>query len=132
MSTWNMPPGVNTNMIPGNRPEDMEEEAFWIKLDEDFDKWCKAQKKPKFAEAIQYIANSDDLAEAFQYYVEMARDMGYDKGSKDAYYEEQMAQSAFDEEVDRRWSIWLEQHPRASARMGMNAYRAIRTELNSD
>jgi hypothetical protein len=28
----NLPPGVTENMIPGNRPEDMAEEAFWEAL----------------------------------------------------------------------------------------------------
>ena len=36
MSSWNsnsnLPPGVNTNMIPGNRPEDLDDEKFWDQL----------------------------------------------------------------------------------------------------
>lgn len=32
MSGWNLPPGVSVGMIPGNRPEDDEAEAFWQAL----------------------------------------------------------------------------------------------------
>jgi len=33
MGDFNMPPGVSVNDIPGNRPEDVEEDAFWEALD---------------------------------------------------------------------------------------------------
>ncbi len=29
MTGWNMPPGTNESMIPGNRPEDVYWEKFW-------------------------------------------------------------------------------------------------------
>jgi hypothetical protein len=38
MTGWNLPPGCEVHHIPGNRPEDLEDEAFWgaieIKLSE--------------------------------------------------------------------------------------------------
>lgn len=32
MTGYNLPPGVNVSDIPGNRPEDLAEEAWWDKL----------------------------------------------------------------------------------------------------
>jgi hypothetical protein len=77
MAGFNLPPGVSVNDIPGNRPEDEAEEAFWSELDKKF-----AEKFPQYEEDIEYVF-SHDLDEAVARYVEMARDMGYSKGYDD-------------------------------------------------
>lgn len=77
--TSNLPPGVSENMIPGNRPEDIEEEAFWDAL---------LEKSP------------DDLLpeewwedEGIVKLVRLTRDMAYTAGLNDGRLEEQMAQA---------------------------------------
>lgn len=49
MSTWNMPPGVSTNDIPGNRPED-DEEAPMSKIHDT--KAYLDPKRPTFAQLV--------------------------------------------------------------------------------
>src|SRR6266496_2084948 len=75
----NLPPGVNANMIPGNRPEDLEEEAFWEILDKRFIE----QYGEKAFEPIQYIINSHDLDESFFNYINEVRVIAYDRGYAD-------------------------------------------------
>src|SRR5215831_14585339 len=82
MSTWNMPPGVNTNMIPGNRPEDLLEEAFWAafeaKLDE---KKCTGFTLDQPGRSANFVS-LDDLWDnaAFVEVIGIARDLGFDHG----------------------------------------------------
>ncbi len=72
MTGFNLPPGVNINDLPGNRPEDLAEERFWEELDERFAECGNKQ----WLDAITYITNSRDLSDAFSAYVELARDLG--------------------------------------------------------
>lgn len=60
----NMPPGVSVSDIPGNRPEDLAEEAWWEKLGE---------LNPDVPQEIW-----DD--EKVQKLVESARDLAYSAG----------------------------------------------------
>jgi hypothetical protein len=76
---FNMPPGVSTNDIPGNRPEDFAEGAFWDTLAERFNK-----EYPQHEKAIAYIFASHDLDDAMYEYVTMARDIGYERGREEA------------------------------------------------
>lgn len=39
MSTWNMPPGVSTNDIPGNEPEPMSLLDAALKLSDELHRW---------------------------------------------------------------------------------------------
>ena len=63
----NLPPGVNVNMIPGNRPEDLADEAFWETLS---DKLTDAQND------LLDDANSDLVA-----VVEAIRDLAWAAGA---------------------------------------------------
>ena len=69
----NLPPGVSVGMIPGNRPEDIAEEAFW--------------------ETLTERAPSDLLPEEWwddgglAALVKIARDLGYAEGYNDGSLE---------------------------------------------
>ena len=82
MPDFNMPPGVRASDIPGNRPEDEAEEAFWIELDEKFEK-----EQPEYKRAIDSIVASHDLEAAFYEYVTMARELGYNAGYREGVYD---------------------------------------------
>lgn len=96
MPEFNMPPGVSVNDIPGNRPEDLAEEAWWEKLGE----LC-----PDVPQSIW-----DD--EVVQKLVESARDLaystGYDEGRADAALAAVESASAEPQpqECDHQWRPW--------------------------
>lgn len=73
--SFNMPPGVSVNDIPGNRPEDLAEEAWWDKLGE----LC-----PDVPEEVW-----DD--ERVQKLVESARDLAYSTGYDEGRAEAELA-----------------------------------------
>jgi hypothetical protein len=75
MPDFNMPPGVSVNDIPGNRPEDLAEEAWWEKLGE----LC-----PDVPEEIW-----DD--ERVQKLVESARDLAYSTGYQEGRADAELA-----------------------------------------
>jgi hypothetical protein len=101
MSNSNLPPGVSPNDIPGNRPEDLAEEAFWIELDNAFE--IKYGKQGHDWLEWQEHADSDDLL--FQY-VTMARDVGYNRGYQDGGRDEAMSHSY--RECDHKWRNYSE------------------------
>jgi hypothetical protein len=82
MPEFNMPPGVSVNDIPGNRPEDLAEEAWWEKLGE----IC-----PDVPEEIW-----DD--ERVQKLVESARDLAYSTGYQEGRADEQVAEAGRESE----------------------------------
>lgn len=75
----NLPPGVSVSDIPGNRPEDAAEEAFW----DAFDAKCRE-------------AGIDmppiDLDSSTAKLITIARDLGLMQGFNEGRAEEQMAQ----------------------------------------
>jgi hypothetical protein len=73
----NLPPGVTDSMIPGNRPEDIEEERFWMRFDEAFPEWSR------FDEGDHLSMD----ATQFGLFMEWARSEGYSKGFADAINE---------------------------------------------
>jgi hypothetical protein len=75
----NLPPGVSTNMIPGNRPEDEAEERFWGLLEQKCD-----EKK---------IAVPADIwdEEWFVRTVELATEMGFEEGYATGVAEERLS-----------------------------------------
>lgn len=81
----NLPPGVSVSDIPGNRPEDEEYEAFWNSFQKKFD-----VAHPKFVEAAHSIfshpfsINGHELDDIITAMVDLARDMGYEKGYDEA------------------------------------------------
>lgn len=93
-SEYNMPPGVTTSMIPGNRPEDEAEERFWQTLEER----CDAEEL------------NSDVPDELTRVIEIARDIGYDLGVIDARADAELAeaerhaetaeQGVFDQEVE--------------------------------
>jgi hypothetical protein len=85
--TSNLPDGVTENMIPGNRPEDMAEDAFW---DAYFEK-LPAQVDNSLEKAFgEFWAESD----GFRDVVLLAREMGYEQGFSDGKDEAAMSQMA--------------------------------------
>ena len=99
MTSSNLPPGVNVNMIPGNRPEDETEEAFWNVLSTLF-----AKKYPSFDEIISWLRAEPpamvELEVALDAYVVMAKDIGYATGFDEGRAEEQMSRGAAQEETE--------------------------------
>lgn len=79
MTGFNLPPGCEVHHIPGNRPEDLEEEAFWDRLSE-----LLEQHGLHFEDLLE-----DDRVQAL---VEHAREVGYERGLRDGRAEEQIAQ----------------------------------------
>jgi hypothetical protein len=97
MSYPDLPPGVTPSMIPGNRPEDEAEERFWEALA------GRMGVEGNLAARAVYdqVGNDDNLAKV----VELARDIGYERGMGDGRAEEQMAQAA--EQADAPVSLAL-------------------------
>ena len=77
----NLPPGVSENMIPGNRPEDLEYEHFWDTL---IDRVGDLSGAPSFWYEQDWLITV----------VDMAAELSYDKGMADGRMEEQMSQMA--------------------------------------
>jgi len=88
----NLPPGVSEHMIPGNRPEDVLEEAFWNNLEEKLKERNNLEVEDEFWQA-----------DWFQTAVTMAREIGYDLGFQEGRAEEAQAGWA------KRESEWLKQ-----------------------
>lgn len=65
MGLSNLPPGISVGMIPGNRPEDEDDERFWDELAKQLD-----------PELVKQIDESDEL----QCLVLAVRDMSYTAG----------------------------------------------------
>jgi len=88
MNLSNLPPGCSPSDIPGNRPEDAEYEAFWNELDTKFSTEYK-----KLWLCLERIYGGDDpeLERAVIAYVDMARDIGYDRGYKEGTETEKLA-----------------------------------------
>ena len=86
MTGWNMPPGVNPSDIPGNRPEDIEEERYWSHLDK---KFIEVYGEKAFYQIDELLAKGDDTV--LIDYITMARDIsfsaGYKQGQHDAFEE---------------------------------------------
>lgn len=73
MTGFNLPPGVSVNMIPGNRPEDLADEAFWEKLYE------LAHKESGNHTELDNMMDNDTV----QLLVQKARELGYIEGTND-------------------------------------------------
>jgi hypothetical protein len=82
MTGFNMPPGVNPSDIPGNRPEDLEEDKFWAAFDKELDaidiKSISLQRYPGDDTVIQIEDLWDD--DNFVKLIQLARDLGFNKG----------------------------------------------------
>jgi hypothetical protein len=87
MTGSNLPPGVSEGMIPGNRPEDVEEEAFW----EAFEKKFK-DAHPKEDKHITHLFERYD--EPLTTWANFAHGMGYEQGLARGMAEALMAESA--------------------------------------
>jgi len=88
MTGFNLPPGVHSNMIPGNRPEDEAEEAFW---DKQYDEFIKQHYE--LAAHLDVLTDDAKNEEAIEAFAQMARDTGYQIGFAEGRAEEQMAQA---------------------------------------
>jgi len=134
MSNWNMPPGVNTNMIPGNRPEDIMEEQFWAafeaKLDE---KKFTGFTLDKPAPSANFVS-LDDLWDnaAFVEIIGIARDMGFDQGYAEGSSDEAMQIGALESEIDTRLQDWFYDHQEVTAQAYLAKRAEIRHQLTKD
>jgi hypothetical protein len=117
MGNSNLPPGVSEGMIPGNRPEDLEEEAFWDRFDVQL-----REKMPHYAAVVDEIEDqmlSVTLSDGQEWMVEeaitgitqLARDMGYEKGIDDERLAHQMDEATSPPvHVDDDGHIYLRDH----------------------
>lgn len=79
MTGFNLPPGCEVWHIPGNRPEDQDEEAFWDTL---FERAPDDKLPEEWWE-------DEGIAEL----VRLARDLGYKKGADDQRLAEDLARA---------------------------------------
>lgn len=84
MTGFNLPPGCNVSDIPGNRPEDLAEEAFWETVDERFIERVGKERADYFFEIINSGRNDDPEKKMdFTYLVsEYAITAAYTEGQK--------------------------------------------------
>jgi hypothetical protein len=119
MSGSNLPPGVSEYMIPGNRPEDMAEEAFWDALYQKLD-----------ADDINWMDNADEtMTGRIQKMVVTARDMGYERGFNEGEQEASMAQAMEESEIEEHMHNWLHDWPTASAKSYLREAAKYRAAL---
>lgn len=83
----NLPPGVSEGMIPGNRPEDIEEEQFFHALER---KLAGINEEPS---ALDRVPDDAWDSEWFATAVLAARDLGYRTGWDERKAEEQIEQA---------------------------------------
>lgn len=83
MSGWNLPPGVTERMLPGNRPEDEAEEAWW-------EAFYDRSREVMADEEFERLDSDGRLTRL----IEIARDMGHDEGRK-AEREDARIEAAF-------------------------------------
>jgi hypothetical protein len=92
---FNLPPGVSVNDIPGNRPEDLREEAFWDKVDA---KFIEEVGEVEAESALGIWATNLRLGELFTKYVNIARYIegqeAFDQGKLEAEMTENEIQNA--------------------------------------
>jgi hypothetical protein len=81
MTDFNMPPGVSVNDIPGNRPEDLAEDAFWDKIGE-------------LAPADHLPEEWWDDTEGIVALVNIVRDLAYRVGYEEGRAEAELAAAA--------------------------------------
>jgi len=82
----NLPDGVTESMIPGNRPEDMREEAFWNAL---FEKLEGSILLKRIEDRLGEFWHEEEIIEAL---IIVARDLGWDEGFGEGRDEERMSQ----------------------------------------
>lgn len=94
MGSSNLPPGVTDSMIPGNRPEDDAEEAWWDEY------LSKLEKDDPPAYRLYDEINGSHRSYHLDTMIRLARDMGqgrgYNEGVNDATLEAQLAQEPQD------------------------------------
>jgi hypothetical protein len=84
-------------MIPGNRPEDIAEEEFWQTVFEKLEDKLNWDKMDKMSARME---NWDDITQAF---IQIVRDLSYERGFNEGRQEEQMAQAMKEEkEYEKR------------------------------
>jgi len=116
MSSWNMPPGVTTNMIPGNRPEDLAEEEFWDKLT------GKLMEELKMEE----LEDFDPFTEKA---IEIARDLGYQRGFNEGSADAEASYGALHGAIYEELQAWEEANPGASWVSHQHQYAKIKARL---
>lgn len=92
MTGSNLPPGCESWHIPGNRPEDALEEAFWEALAEFIEKDGIESIGPIEGGGSANYVKVDDVWDdsAFVKIVQAARDIGYNHGFNDGKMEADM------------------------------------------
>lgn len=93
MGDSNMPPGVGVNDIPGNRPEDIELEAFWTALDEKF----KAEYGDARFQKWLRLVEDDEAEDLIFDMVNIARELSYHRGYNEGKLEADLERMERDE-----------------------------------
>lgn len=105
MFGWDLPPGVRSSDIPGNRPEDLEEESFYDKLDTQFIEQY-GEKGKKWLSLLDDIDPEDMIYE----YINEARIIAYDMGYSQARADDAIEREYHEEEEDRINCRMQEEH----------------------
>lgn len=132
MSGSNLPPGVSENMIPGNRPEDGDDEAFWeLFLTKLGELGITSIAIP--VGTIPPWMKIDDLCESEEFVkvVQLARDMGHLHGFLLGNDEAIMCEAQFEMEVSEHMSNYLADRPGMSAKSYLAAERKFRAYLKN-
>ncbi len=85
MSGFNLPPGCSVSDIPGNRREDLADEAFWAEWEKRAE---AAGLDPDRPPLVVPLAEPDPIARA----LEIARDIGYERGYEEGQADAGLAQ----------------------------------------
>jgi hypothetical protein len=90
MGDFNMPPGVSVNDIPGNRPEDVAEEVFWLEFSQALNEEIKNHHpNVNMADIDDEFFENELITTA----ITVARDMGYNRGYNDGLADESYEES---------------------------------------
>lgn len=81
MTGYNLPPGVTEDMLPGNRPEDEEDERFWNALYEALIRTGR-NRDPRTDRAVELMEADLSVGDgaALDLIVSEARRIAYDQG----------------------------------------------------
>jgi hypothetical protein len=117
-------------MIPGNRPEDEAEEAFWETFAEKLETKTISTSTGSTSETVIAI---DDLWDDpdFVKVVQTSRDIGYQRGYNEGQAEAEMALGALEGDIAEHMHHWLEDQPTASAKSYLNEAAKYRRKLQS-
>lgn len=96
MTDFNMPPGCSVNDIPGNRPSDLKEEAFWELLDA---KFIERIGEKRANVLFWYIESTEGFDELLYEYVNIARALEGQDAFNQGQQEAELIQNEIEEQI---------------------------------